>query len=336
MANFLWRRLMLVVPALLGLTVLMFILIRVVPSDPAASLAGDQATPAQIAEIRQNLGLDKPLYEQFGRYLLQVARGDFGTSLYSGRPVGSDIAFRLPATLELTFAALLIAVVFGVALGVVAAVWRNSIIDYALRTISMAGLALASFWVAIMLQLLFSMELEWLPLRGRLPGTMDPPPFHTGSYLVDSLLAGDLALFIEAGRHLALPAFTLSLAGLAAIARFTRSAMIETLQLDFVAYERAVGYPGWRIVSPYALRNSLITPVTQIGLLFGSLIASAVPVEAIFDWPGVGSYLVLAILSADYKAILAVTLVIGFIYAFVNIAVDLAHGWIDPRVAENG
>lgn len=326
---------MLVGPALLGLTILMFLLVRVIPSDPAAVLAGEQATAAQIAEIRRNLGLDRPIYEQFGMYLFQIAQGDFGMSLYSGRPVGSDIAFRLPATLELTFVALLISVVGGVALGVVAAVWRNSIVDYVLRTISMGGLALASFWVAIMLQLLFSMELEWLPLRGRLPGTMDPPAYVTGMYLVDSLLAGDLPLFWEACRHLVLPAFTLSLAGLAAIARFTRSAMIETLQLDFIAYERAVGYPGRRIVAPYALRNSLITPVTQIGLLFGGLIASAVPVEAIFDWPGVGSYLVLAILSSDYKAVLAVTLVIGFIYAFINIAVDLIHGWIDPRVAES-
>jgi peptide/nickel transport system permease protein len=198
------------------------------------------------------------------------------------------------------------------------------------------GLALASFWVAIMLQLLFSMELEWLPLRGRLPSSVPAPPHVTGLFLVDSLLAGQGTVFVEALRHLVLPAFTLSLAALAAIARFTRSAVIETMQNDFVAYERAVGYPQHRILLPYVLRNSLITPVTQIGLTFGSLIAGAVAVEAIFDWPGVGFYLVQAILSSDYKATLAITLVIGVIYAFVNIAIDLVHGTIDPRMADRG
>jgi peptide/nickel transport system permease protein len=336
MIRFLLRRLLLVVPALLGLLVLMFLLIRVVPSDPAAALAGDNATAAQIEEIRRSLGLDRPLHEQFWIYLQQVARGDFGISLYSGRPVAADIALRLPATIELIFMSLLFSVLVGIALGVAAAVWRNSVIDYLLRAVSMGGLALASFWVAIMLQLLFSLELEWLPLRGRLPAGLDPPTHVTGLFLVDSLLAGQPGMFVETLRHLLLPAFTLSLAGLASLARFTRSAMIENLQHDFVAYERAVGYPRHRIIMPYVLRNSLITPVTQIGLLFGGLISGAVAVEAIFDWPGVGFYLVQAILSSDYKAILAITLVIGIIYAFVNIVIDLVHGLIDPRVADHG
>jgi peptide/nickel transport system permease protein len=336
MIRFLLRRLLLVVPALLGLLVLMFLLIRVVPSDPAAALAGDNATAAQIEEIRRSLGLDRPLHEQFWIYLQQVARGDFGISLYSGRPVAADIALRLPATIELIFVSLLFSVLVGIALGVAAAVWRNSVIDYLLRAVSMGGLALASFWVAIMLQLLFSLELEWLPLRGRLPAGLDPPTLVTGLFLVDSLLAGQPGMFVETLRHLLLPAFTLSLAGLASLARFTRSAMIENLQHDFVAYERAVGYPRHRIIMPYVLRNSLITPVTQIGLLFGGLISGAVAVEAIFDWPGVGFYLVQAILSSDYKAILAITLVIGIIYAFVNIVIDLVHGLIDPRVADHG
>jgi peptide/nickel transport system permease protein len=336
MIRFLLRRLLLVVPALLGLLVLMFLLIRVVPSDPAAALAGDNATASQIEEIRRSLGLDRPLHEQFWIYLQQVARGDFGISLYSGRPVAADIALRLPATIELIFVSLLFSVLVGIALGVAAAVWRNSVIDYLLRAVSMGGLALASFWVAIMLQLLFSLELEWLPLRGRLPAGLDPPTHVTGLFLVDSLLAGQPGMFVETLRHLLLPAFTLSLAGLASLARFTRSAMIENLQHDFVAYERAVGYPRHRIIMPYVLRNSLITPVTQIGLLFGGLISGAVAVEAIFDWPGVGFYLVQAILSSDYKAILAITLVIGIIYAFVNIVIDLVHGLIDPRVADHG
>lgn len=309
-------------------------MVRVVPSDPAAALAGENASVQQIEEIRRSYGFDEPLYVQFWVYLEQVVAGDFGVSLYSNRPVGADIALRLPATLELTFAALVFAAVVGVVVGTLAAVWHNSAFDHVVRIVSVAGLAVASFWFAIMLQILFAMDLNWLPLRGRLATGTPAPPTVTGLFLVDSLLAGQPAVFVDALRHLVLPAFTLSLGGLATIARFTRAAVLDTLQHDFVVYEEAVGYPRRRIIMPYVLRNSVVTPVTQIGLLFGALIAGAVPVEAIFDWPGLGSYLVDAIFTADYKAILAVTLVVGAIYALVNIAVDLVHGLVDPRVAE--
>jgi peptide/nickel transport system permease protein len=240
----------------------------------------------------------------------------------------------LPATIELTLVALIFAAIPGIIIGTLAAVKHNSVFDHLVRITSVAGLALASFWVAIMLQLLFAMELDWLPLRGRLPTGLPAPPFITGFYLIDSLLSAQFNTFTEAVRHILLPAFTLSLGGLATIARFTRSAVLDTLQRDFVSYEQAVGYPGWRIIAPYVLRNSLVSPVTQIGLLFGGLMSGAVAIEAIFDWPGLGSYLVQAIFISDYKVILAVTLVIGVIYAFVNIAVDLLHGLIDPRVSE--
>lgn len=336
MIGFLLRRLVMVVPALFGLLVVMFLLVRIVPADPAAVLAGDNATVAQIEQIRQSLGLDRPLYEQFWLYLTQVLQGDFGTSLYSSRPIGADIALRLGATIELTLVSLVFATAVGMVLGVLAAVRRNSLIDYVLRFISVGGLALASFWIAIMLQLLLSMHLGWLPLRGRLPASLPAPPQFTGLYLVDSLLVGRFDIFVASLSHLVLPAFTLSLAGLAAIVRFTRSSVVETMQNDFVAYERAVGYPQRRIIMPYVLRSSLITPITQVGLMFGSLISGAVAIEAIFDWPGLGFYLVQAILSSDYKAILAVTLVIGVIYAFVNIVVDVIHGLVDPRISQKG
>jgi peptide/nickel transport system permease protein len=185
-----------------------------------------------------------------------------------------------------------------------------------------------------MLQLLFAMDLGWLPLRGRLSSGHPAPPWVTGLFLVDALIAGRFATFLDALRHIALPAFTLSLGGLATIARFTRSAVLDTMQREFVTYEQAAGYPMRRIILPYVLRNSIVTPVTQIGLLFGGFISGAVAIEAIYDWPGLGSYLVQAIFTSDYKAILAVTLVVGAIYAVVNIAVDLVHGLIDPRVAD--
>jgi peptide/nickel transport system permease protein len=334
MLRFAIRRILLVVPALFGLLILTFVLVRIVPSDPSAALAGENATAEQIETIRTQYGFDRPLYEQFLIYLGQVLRGDLGSSVYSNRPVAGDIAQRLPATLELTLAALLLAAGIGIPLGVLAAVSHNSPIDHVLRVFTVGGLAIASFWFAIMLQLLFSMELDWLPLRGRLGVAVDPPPGITGFYLIDSLLAGEPGVFLDALRHIALPAITLSFGAMATITRFTRSGVLDTLQRDFVLYETAVGYPRWIIVWVYVLRNSLVATVTQIGLLFGALISGAIVVEAIFDWPGIGSYAVQAIFNADYKAILAVTLLVGVIYAVVNILVDLVHGLIDPRVAE--
>ena len=334
MLRFVVRRILLIVPALFGLLVLTFILVRIVPSDPSAALAGENATPEQIEQIREQYGFNRPLYEQFVIYLGQVLRGDLGSSVYSNRPVAGDIAQRLPATLELTFASLLLSVGIGIPLGVLAAISHNSALDHALRVFTVGGLAIASFWFAIMLQLLFSMELDWLPLRGRLGIAVDAPPDITGFYLIDSLLSGEWSVFVDALRHIALPAITLSFGAMATITRFTRSGVLDTLQRDFVLYETAVGYPRWVIIGVYVLRNSLVATVTQIGLLFGALISGAIVIEAIFDWPGIGSYAVQAIFNADYKAILAVTLLVGVIYAVVNILVDLVHGWIDPRVAE--
>lgn len=334
MARYVLRRVLLALPALLGLVVLTFVLSRVVPGDPAATLAGDAATPAQIAEIRARYGLDRPIAEQALIHVRQVLTGDFGSSVFSGRPVAEEIFWRLPATLELTFAALLLATVLGVPLGLVAALDHNGPIDHLVRLVSVGGLAVASFWLAIMLQLVFAMDLDWLPLRGRLDVPLGTPPHVTGLLLADSLLAGRIDMLGSALRHLALPAVTLALPGLATIARFTRSGVLETLQKDFVLYARAAGYGRARLAAVYVLRNAVTGTVTQIGLLFGTLISGAVAVEAVFDWPGLGTYAVQAILSADYKALLAVTLVVGVVYAVVNVLVDVAQALIDPRVAE--
>jgi peptide/nickel transport system permease protein len=333
--RFFIRRILLMIPALFGLLVLTFLLVRVVPNDPSAALAGENATPEQIAQIRQQYGFDQPLYVQFAVYLRQIAQGDLGSSIWTRRPVVLDIGQRLPATLELILAALLLGAGIGIPLGVLAAVRHNGALDHVLRFVTVGGLAFASFWLAIMFQLLFAMELDWLPLRGRLGIITDVPPDITGLYLIDSLLAGRLDILTDALRHIALPALTLSLGSLATITRFTRAGVLDTLQKDFVGYAEAAGFRTRRIIWVYVLRNSVVAATTQIGLLFGALISSAVAVEAIFDWPGIGSYAVNSILTSDYKAILAVTLVVGVIYAIVNIAVDIAHALLDPRVAES-
>ena len=335
MARYVIRRFLMALPALFGLIILTFVLSRVIPGDPAATLAGDAATPAMIAEIRAQYGLDRPIIEQAFIHVRQVLTGDFGKSIFSGRPVAEEVMQRLPATLELTFAALFIAVLLGVPLGLLAAINHNGPIDHLVRLLSVGGLGLASFWLAIMLQLLFAMELDLLPLRGRVDVALGSPPRVSGFVLLDSLIAGRMDLFVNGIQHLILPAITLSLPGLATIARFTRSGVLEVLQKDFVLYAKAVGYGRFSLATIYVLRNAVTRVVTQIGLLFGALISGAVAVEAIFDWPGLGTYSVQAIISADYKALLAVTLVVGFVYAAVNVLVDVAQAVIDPRVAED-
>jgi len=305
-----------------------------VPSDPAAAMAGDAATPAQIALLRHQYGFDRPIWEQFAVYLGKIAQLDLGESAFSHRPVALDIAQRLPATLELIIASLLLSVGFGVPLGVIAALRHNEGPDYLLRVFSVLGVAVAAFWLAIMLQLLFAMQLDWLPLRGELTEAIRPPNRVTGSILLDSVIGGRPDAFVDALRHLVLPAVTLAFGGLASIVRFTRAGVLETLQNDFVSYERAMGYRRSRLIWVYVLRNSVTATVTQIGLLFGGLIAGGVVVEAIFDWPGIGSYTVQAILTGDRQVMLAVTLLIGAIYAVVNIVTDVVHGMIDPRLLD--
>ena len=332
--RFVLHRMAMVVPSLFGLLLLTFVLIHLVPSDPATILAGDNATPTQIQEIRQRYGLDRPLPIQFLAYLDRAAHLDFGESAYSHRPVAQDIALRLPATLELVFVSLAVATLVGIPLGTIAAVRHNQLPDFIVRILTITTTAVAAFWLAIMLQLLFAMTLHWLPLRGRFGDDIRPPTGITGFYLLDSLLTLRLDAFVDALEHIALPALTLSLGSIATIARFTRAGMLEALQQDFVQYSRAVGIGRHRMIWVFVLRNAVSAAVTQIGLLFGSLIAGGVVVETIFDWPGIGSYAVTSITSSDDRAVLAVTLTIGLIYCVVNILVDIVLGLIDPRIRE--
>ena len=334
MLRFILRRGILVLPSLLGLLVITFLLIHAVPSDPAVAMAGDAATPEQIARLRTQYGLDLPIWQQFGIYLQKVAHLDFGESAFSKRPVTLDILQRLPATLTLIFFSMLISVLLGVPLGVVSALNHNRWPDYVLRIFSVMGIAVAAFWFAIMLQLFFAMDLKWLPLRGDVSDTLARPPSVTGFLLVDCLIAGRWDACLDALHHLVLPAVTLSLGGLATIVRFTRAGVLDTLQHDFVFYERAMGYRWLRLIWIFVLRNSMTATVTQIGLLFGGLIAGGVVVEAIFDWPGIGSYTVQAILTGDRQVMLAVTLLVGTVYSAVNILTDLVHGALDPRLME--
>ena len=323
------RRLAWFVPTLLGLLAVTFVISRVIPADPVALLAGETATPAQVEALRRQLGFDRPLAVQFAGYVGSLVRGDMGTSLYTTRPIADDLASRLPATIELTLVAMVFSVAVGIPLGVVSALWRNSVLDHALRVIAVSGLAIASFWLGIMLQLLFAMRLGWTPLNGRLQGF--PPHGVTGLYLVDAALTGDGGAFVTALGHLALPAATLAFPALATLVRFTRAGVLEVLQSNFVLYARAMGMPRSVIVWKYVLRSALTSTVTQIGLLFGILLAGAVVTETVFDWPGIGTYAVNSIIRSDYNAVMGFTVWAGTIFLVVNLLVDIAHTVIDPR-----
>jgi peptide/nickel transport system permease protein len=323
------RRLVWFLPTLLGLLVITFVISRVIPADPVALVAGETATPAQIETLRKELGYDRPLPIQFVDYVGRLARGDLGTSLFTRRPIVEDLAHRLPATIELTVVAMVVSILLGIPLGVLSALWRNSLLDHALRVVTVSGLAIASFWLGIMLQLLFAMRLGWTPLNGRLQGF--PPRTITGFYLVDAALIWDWGTFGVALQHLALPAATLAFPALATLVRFTRAGVLDVMQSNFVLYERAMGFPRPLIIWKYILRSALTSTVTQIGLLFGILLAGAVVTEAVFDWPGIGTYAVHSILQSDYNAVMGFTVWAGAIFIVVNLLVDVAHMLVDPR-----
>ncbi len=323
------RRVLWMPPTLLGLLLIVFAVSHVIPSDPARVMAGENAPPEQVEALRHRYGLDQPLPQQFVRYVGDVVSGNLGTSLFTQRPVAEDLWARLPATLELALFAMVIAVVAGVPLGVVAALRRNSLLDHLVRVITVAGLAMAAFWLAILLQLLFSMWLGLTPVQGRIDG-WGPDPI-TGFYTVDAVLRGDWETLGQALRYLALPMLTLALPAMATIVRFTRAGVLNVMSSNFVFYQAAMGIPSRRIVWKYILRGALIGTLTQIGLIFGNLLAGAVVVETVFDWPGLGSFAVNSILQSDYNAIMSFTLFTGAVFILVNLLVDIAQAVLDPR-----
>lgn len=322
-------RLVWFVPTLFGLVFVVFFISNVIPTDPARIVAGENATTAQVEALRAEMGLDQPLYVQFGRYIADLVTGDLGNSLYTQRAISEDLLHRLPATLELTTAAMILAIGLGVPLGVISAVNRNTLIDQTLRVLSVSGLAVASFWLAMELQMYFSTKLGWTPLNGRVGGW--GPQEITGFYIIDSILTRDWSSLWDTLHHILLPAITLALPAAATLVRFTRAGVLEVINSNFVLYERAMGFPITLIIWKYVLRNALISTVTQIGLVFGTLFAGAVVVEAVFDWPGLGTYAVQSILQSDTKAVLGFSIIVGIVFIGVNLLVDIIHTFIDPR-----
>jgi peptide/nickel transport system permease protein len=326
------RRLLLLVPVLIGVSLLTFVLSHVVPGDPARLLAGTHAGPAQVQSVRHSYGLDRPLPVQYWLYISNLLHGDMGTALHTQRNVGEDLRSFLPATLELGLAAIALAVVIGMPLGVLAAVTRNRWPDHATRLLALSGVSLPVFWVALVLQILLYYNLGWFPSGGRLDPTLAPPRGVTGFYTVDSLLGGRLDLLANVLWHLVLPAFVLSLGPLAVVMRITRSSMLEVMVRQYIRTARAKGVRQRDVVLQHALRNALLPTVTVIGLQFGYLLGGAVLVEYIFSWPGIGLYTAQSITASDYPAIMGVTIVVALLYVVLNLAVDLCYAVLDPRI----
>ncbi len=323
------RRCVWMPPTLLGLTLIVFIISHVIPADPARVLAGENASVQQLTELRHRYGLDLPLPRQFLRYVSDVVSGDMGISLYTQRPVADDLLERLPATFELAIYAMLVAILAGVPLGVVSALRRNSVLDHVVRLVTIAGLAMAAFWLAILLQLLFSMELNIAPVQGRIDG-WGPEPI-TGFFTLDALLRADWDSLAKSLHHLVLPMMTLAIPAMATIVRFTRAGVLNVMSSSFAFYQAAMGLPRRVTVWKYILRSALIGTLTQIGLVFGNLLAGAVVVETVFAWPGLGTFAYNSILQSDYNAIMGFTLFTGTVFIAVNLLVDVAQALLDPR-----
>lgn len=332
MLRFLLTRLSLLVPTFIGMTLLAFFLIRLVPGDPIETLAGERGIDAdRHAALLKAYGLDRPLMVQYGIYIGRVLQGDLGKSIITQTPVLEEFAALFPATIELALSAILIALLIGIPAGILAAVKRNSVLDHGVMGISLAGYSMPIFWWGLLLILLFSVQLDLTPVSGRIAVQHFVEPV-TGFLLVDTLLAGDRAAFGSALGHLLLPAIVLATNPLAVIARMTRSAMLEVLGEDYIRTARAKGLSGLRVVSVHALRNALIPVVTVIGLQVGVLFTGAILTETIFSWPGVGKWLIEAISRRDYPVLQGGMLLLGVIVMSVNLLVDLAYGVINPRI----
>jgi peptide/nickel transport system permease protein len=325
------RRLFLMVFVLLGISFMTFVILYLTPGDPTIRVLGEHATQAQVNALRHEWGLDRPVYEQYFMFLQRLSRGDLGLSLHTLRPVSTDIAQYLPATIELSTAAIIVAVAIGIPIGVVSAVKRNKLADHVSRLFALLGVSMPIFWIGLLMILVFYYFLGWTS-PGRIDPTTVAPMRITGLFTVDSLLTGNFPALFSSLHHLILPAFVLGFFNMAVIARMTRSSMLEVLNQDFIRAAKAKGCSNYQVIYKHALRNALIPTVTVIGLTYGNLLAGAVITETIFYWPGLGTYVVDSAASLDFNAVVGVTLVIVVTYTIVNLIVDLLYAFLDPRI----
>jgi ABC-type dipeptide/oligopeptide/nickel transport systems, permease components len=335
MLRFILTRVSLIIPTFIGITLLAFFLIRLVPGDPIETMAGERGIdPVRHEQLRKEYGFDKPVIVQYGIYISRVLQGDLGKSLITQAPVWEEFKSLFPATMELALCAILFALVIGLPAGMLAAIRRNSIFDHGVMGVSLTGYSMPIFWWGLILILVFSVQLDLTPVSGRIDVLYYIEPV-TGFLLIDSLLSGEEGAFASAVEHLILPTIVLGTVPLAVIARMTRSAMLEVLGEDYIRTAKAKGLSRYRVIALHALRNALIPVVTVIGLQVGVLFTGAILTETIFSWPGVGKWLIDAIFRRDYPVLQGGALLLGVVVMSVNLFVDLAYGLINPRIRHN-
>ncbi len=332
--QYILRRLVLTIPLLIGITLIVFLISHAVPADPVTANLGQKAMsdPEIVAAFEAEWGLDKPLPQQYVTYIANLVQGDLGRSIKSRRPVVEDLRSFLPATIELATTAIIFGVTLGMTLGLLSALWRNSWLDHTARIVSLIGVSIPVFWLALLALFIFYSRLGWAAGPGRLDVGLAPPPHVTGLFTVDALLAGDWVVFRNAVSHLVLPAIVLGSYTTGLITRVTRSAMLEVLGQDYMRTARAKGLPTRTALIRHALRNAMIPVITVIGFSYGNLLAGTVLIESIFAWPGIGQYAYRASTSLDFPAIMGVSMLIALIFIITNLIVDVLYFVLDPRL----
>ncbi len=347
MARYIMRRLISVIPTLLGVTVVVFMFLRLIPGDPAVAMLGEHATQENVNRVREQFGLNRPVFfdrealkkgdlkgffnTQYFIYLGKLTQGDLGTSIHRRIPIAETLKDRFPATMELAFFSMFIAIIVGVPVGIISAARRNSILDSTTMIGSLIGVSVPIFWLGVMLIMLFSVTLQWLPAGGRLDSGIELKSV-TNMHLIDSLITRNFPAFINAFQHIILPTIALATIPMAVIARMTRSSMLDVMQEDYVRTAHAKGVAERTVLYKHALKNAFLPIVTIIGLQFGLLLAGAVLTETIFSWPGIGKWVYDSILARDYPIVQSGTLLIAIIFVMINLIVDISYGYLDPRI----
>ena len=332
MLAYITRRVLILIPTLLGVSVLVFLMLHLTPGDPAELLLGERATDSALHEIRKHLGLDQPLHVQYGMFLKRLLKGDLGETIWTRQKVWQEVKQRFPATIELSIVALAISCFFGILLGIVSATRQYSIFDYLSMVGALVGVSMPIFWLGLVFMLIFSLELGWLPLSGRLSIGIELQTI-TNFYVLDALLTRNWVALRDVLWHIIMPAVTLSTIPTAIVARMTRSSMLEVLRQDYIKTAKAKGLSGFAVTFKHAFRNALIPVVTTIGLQFGVLLGGAILTETIFAWPGVGKWMYDAVMQRDYMVIQGGTLFIAAIFVVINLMVDVLYAVINPRIS---
>jgi len=334
MLAYIIRRILILIPTLLGVTIIVFVMLHMTPGDPAELLLGERATEETLVELREHLGLNEPLYVQYGMFMKRLMKGDLGETIWTRQKVWTEVKQRFPATIELTLVALSIACFFGIIFGIISATKQYSIFDYVSMLGALAGVSMPIFWLGLIFMLIFSLNLGWLPISGRLSIDIDLE-IITNFYILDAILTRNWAALKDALWHIIMPAVTLSTIPMAIVARMTRSAMLEVLRQDYIKTAKAKGLSNFIVTFKHALRNALIPVVTTVGLQFGVALGGAILTETIFAWPGVGKWMYDAVMQRDYMVIQGGTLFIAAVFIIINLCVDVLYAIINPRISVN-